>query len=354
MQKLLRRITMIVVPVIMAALMAMPAAAMEFSVKAILPENQRNNGSVFFDLLVKPGQKQDLMIEISNSSSGDIVVLVETITASTSRNGQINYTSRGELDESIEYSFEDLVSLPQSYYPIPALSSIQVPISLTIPNEPFEGAMLGSIRVLREATQEEKDAAGAIVNQYAHVTAVRLVMDDNAEDIPADFVLGDINAELVNYRASIIANIRNTQPRIIKDATATASIYHKGSEQPIFEHNQETLDFAPNSIFPYSFVDREGYGIEAGDYTAVISIGHEGENWNFRQDFTILPGEAAAVNDGAVNQHGQLRPGTEDITSGGLGIPMWAVIAIAVGAAILAAVVVLIVLMAKRKPVPAA
>ena len=349
MGKTLRRIAMIVAPVLMAALFAMPAAAMEFSVRALLPDNQRQNGSAFFDLLVKPGQRQDLVVEISNTSTGDIVVLVETITASTSRNGQINYTSRGDLDETLKHSFEDMVSMPQSYYEIPAQSSIEVPISLAVPDEPFEGAVLGSIRVLREATQEERDAAGAIVNQFAHVTAVRLVLDERAEDIAADFALGDITAELVNYRASIIAHIRNTQPMIIKDASATASIFPRGSDEAIFEHSQETLEMAPNSVFQYSFVDREGYGIDAGDYTAVIDVEYNGENWHFVRDFTILPSEAAAVNDGAVNQHGQQRPAS-DPAAGGLGIPLWAVIAIAVGAAVLAAVVVLIVVMAKRKP----
>jgi len=348
MKKILRKATMFIVPVIMAVLMAVPAAAMEFSVRAVLPENQRQNGSVFFDLLVKPGQQQDLVIEISNSSAGDITVLVETITASTSRNGQINYTSRGTLDETLTYSFEDLVSMPQSYYMVPALSSIEVPISLAVPDEPFEGAVLGSIRVLREATQEERDAAGAIVNQFAHVTAVRLVQDVNAEEMAANFELGDITAELVNYRASIIAQIRNTQPMIIKNASATASIYPIGSSQAIFEHSLETLDMAPNSVFQYSFVDREGYGIDAGDYTAEIHVEYQGENWSFVQDFTILPSEAAAVNDGAVNQHGQQRPVADPY--GGLDIPLWAVIAIAVGAAVLASIIVLIIVMAKKRP----
>jgi len=347
MRKILRRVAMILVPVLMAALMAVPAAAMEFSVRAVLPENQRQNGNVFFDLLVKPGQTQDLVIEVRNTSAGDIVVLVETITASTSRNGQINYTSRGAMDETLKHSFEDMVSMPQSYYQIPALSSIEVPISLAVPDEPFDGAVLGSIRVLREATQEERDAAGAIVNQFAHVTAVRLVQDENAENIPANFALGDITAELVNYRASIIANIRNTQPMIIKDASATASIYPIGSDRAVFEHSLETLEMAPNSVFQYSFVDREGYGIDAGDYTAVINVEYKGDNWNFVQDFTILPSEAAAVNEGAVNQHGQQRPA--DYPLGG-SIPLWAMIAIGVGAAVLAAVVVLIVMMAKRRP----
>jgi len=348
MLKIFNKMTKFIVLVSLAALLAIPAAAMEFSVSAVLPENQRRNGSAFFDLLVHPGQKQDLIVEIRNTSSTEIVVLVETITASTSRNGQINYTASGEMDDSLEFSFSDMVAMPQSYYDIPAESTIQVPISLTVPDAPFAGAILGSIRVLREATQEEKDAAGAIVNQYAHVTAVRLVQSENAEDIQADFALGEINVELVNYRASIIANVSNTQPIIIKGATASAVIYPKGSDQAIFESSIESLDFAPNSVFPYSFVDREGYGIDAGDYTAVISIGYGGRDWSFKQDFTIEPKAADAVNEGAVNQHGQVRPGAEPVAPAGT--PVWVYIMIAMGGAVLTAIIALIIMVARRRP----
>jgi len=347
--KVIRKILALSALLLLAVVFAMPAAAMDFSVRAVLPENQRNNGNTFFDLLVEPGQMQELVVEVRNSSSSEIVVLVETITATTSRSGQINYTSRGTPDETMKYSFEDMVDLRENYFTIPGNSSIQVPIGITVPDEPFDGAILGSIRVLREATQEEKDAAGAIVNQYAHVTAVRLVQDENAEDIPAGFALGAIDAELINYRASIVAEIRNTQPRIIKGASATASIYPMGSSEAIFNHGLETLDFAPNSVFPYSFVDREGYGIEAGDYTAVINIEYGGENWRFEQNFTIVPEVAAAVNNGAVNQTGQQRPAAANET-GVFGAPMWLVVAIGVGAAMLTAVIILIILVARRRP----
>ena len=344
MTKIIRKLTVIAIVALMAIVFKPTASAMDFQVRPNLPDNQRQNDSTFFDLLVSPGQEQDLVIEITNRSENDIVVLVETITASTSRNGQINYTSRGELDETLKFSFEDLVSLPQSHFEIPALSNIEVAINLKVPDEVFDGAILGSIRVLREATQEERDASGVFYNQFASVTAVRLVHRENAEDIPVDFVLGDITAELVNYRASIIVPIRNRHPRIIKNASATARIYPRDSSQFIFEYNLESLEFAPNSIFPFSFVDNEGYGIDAGDYTAIIDVEYAGETWSFEQDFHITEAAAARVNESALNQHGQERP-TSNMTV----IPMWAVIAIVVGAALFIAVIVLIVMLSRRR-----
>jgi len=343
MKKSIKVTTILISLMVMASIIIITATAMDFSVIPDLPDNQRQNGSSFFDLIVTPGMQQDLKVVVGNSIDDEIVVLVELITASTSRNGQINYTSRGITDSTLKFSFENLVTVPQTHFTIPAGGEIEIPVTLTVPNESFEGAILGSIRVLREATEQEREEAGALVNQYAHVTAVRLVMRDDAEEIiTPDFALGSITTELVNYRASIIAHVRNIEPILIKGASATARIFPLGSDQPIFEHSMNTLDFAPNSVFPFSFVDREGFGIDPGNYTAVITINHEGRTWEFDENFSITPEAAEEINDGAVNQN--LQPEQNDDS-----IPIWIFVAIGLGGAILIAVIVLIIVIVKRK-----
>jgi len=326
------------------------ASSMGFSVSPVLPENQRNNGNTFFDLLVSPGQEQDISIIINNSTDEDFVVLVETVTASTNRNGDINYTPMGQMmDESLRNSLEDIATVPESHYNVPANSNLQVPINLAIPNEPFDGIILGSIRVLREATEEERAAAGSIVNQMAFVNVVRLVQDEGAEDIPADFELGDITAELINFRAGIVANIRNTQPKLVRGARSTAKIFPKGSDEAIFERVLVDLDFAPNSIFPFSLIDEAGFGVEAGDYTAIISITYQDETWNFDRDFTIEPLAAAEANEGALNQGTQQRPMVPSDEST-YGIPQWAIIGMTIGVLILIGIIVLIIKSFRKKP----
>jgi len=344
MMKSIKATTILITLMLMAGILLITVAAMGFSVTPLLPDNQRPNGSSFFDLIVTPGMQQDLTIRVSNTGDEEITVLVELITASTSRNGQINYTSRGLMDVTLKYSFEDMVSIPETHYTIPARGELEIPVSLTVPNDTFEGAILGSIRVLREATDQEREEAGAIVNQYAHVTAVRLVMSDDAEEIiEPDFALGSITTELVNYRASIIAHIRNIEPLLIKGASATAQIYPLGSDQPIFEHTMDSLDFAPNSVFPFSFVDRGGYGIAPGNYTAKITLQHGSRIWEFNENFVITPDEAEEVNEGAVNQN-LPTPEVENDDS----IPFWVYPALGIGGALLIAVIVLIIVVVKK------
>jgi len=351
--KATRKLAEITALVFMSTTLTVSALATDFNVEPELPENQRQNGSTFFDLLVTPGQEQDLTVVIKNTSDHAITVMVEVITASTGRNGQINYTSDGEMDETLRYSFEDLASLPESDFDIPAQSSIRVTINLKTPDDTFDGAILGSIKVLREATPEERDEAGKPVSQYASVNAVRLVNREDAEDIPVDLILGEISSELLNNKESIVIPIRNTQPRLVLGASAKAQIYLADGNQPIFEYNMEKLDFAPNSIFPFSFVDEEGNDIDAGEYRAVIEVEHENRFWSFEQNFHINAEEVVDVNETAHNQHGTGSPKSPESAAHpeSQGMAPWMWVAIAVIGVILIVTVVMIVALTRRRSI---
>jgi hypothetical protein len=335
--KRLKKLMVYAILTAIAIVFAITATAMDFSVTLVLPENQRDNGSSFFDLIVRPGQVQDLMIEVINTEERDINVLVEAVTASTTQGGDINYTTKdGEMDETLKFAFEDMITEPNSPITVPAGERVAIPIRLTVPNEPFEGIILGSISVLQMITEEERVSDATIINEYAYVTAVRLMQNEGAESLPADFALGEIEAELVNFRAAVVVPVRNTEPKLIRGATMHAQIFQSGRINPIFEHTRENVGIAPNSIFPFSFIDEEGYGISSGDYTARITIEYEGENWTFEQDFHISPLAAAAVNDGALNLTGETRP----VEYWWDNIPLWVMVSAAAGAVLVLSLII--------------
>jgi len=335
-----RKLIIITTLVLMMITMTVPVTAMDFHVKPEFPENQRQNDSTFFDLVVTPGQEQDLIFIISNVSDHDIAVVVEAITASTDRNGQINYATGGEMDESLKYFFENLVSLPQRNYEVPAQSSIEVMMNLRAPVEPFDGAILGSIRVLRDATAEEHDATGTPVSKFASVNAVRLVNREDAEDIPVNLALGEISAGLVGDKTSIVVPIRNTQPRIVQGASANAQIYPRGGNQPILEYSIDGLDFAPNAIFPLTIIDEEGNGITQGEYSVVIEIEHNGQFWNFKQDLRTTTQSAAEENKST--QNGIVRQVMQTM-------PPWQWLAIAAVAIIIIVIVIMVIIITRRR-----
>ena len=277
-----------------------------FSVIPNFPPNQVEGISGVFDLRMTPGQQQQVSVTVSNNTDEPITVELSIFAAGTNRNGIIDYTAQGQLDDSAANSLSDIAHIPiDGDIAIPAGQSVEVPIVINVPEEGFEGVILGAIHTLLGITDEERASAGMIVNRFAQVVIVRL---QQQEIIPEpDFALGEVSGDMVNHRAAIVANVINTQPRLSMGATVSAQIYMQGQDTQLFTITEIPVDFAPNAIFPLSMVDEQGFGIAPGDYTVNIQLAFEGQNWEFTRNLTIEPQAAQQMNDAAVNQ-GQQAP----------------------------------------------
>ena len=322
------------------ALPVQAKASMGFSVEPHFPSNQISDLG-YFDLRLTPGQEQEVTLTVTNPTSTEIAVVVEAFTVSTARSGSIDYSSERTNDETLQHSISDLITIPQPHVIIPADSARDVTLHLTAPNESFDGILLGSLRILREPTEQELEEAGAIVNRFAHAMAIVLSTDDR--EVQADFALGDIASQITNARASIVVDVRNPQPKLVKEVAAQARIVELESNKEIFSDTLD-VDFAPNSIFPLTFVDRAGYGISAGSYRAYVTLEYAGQTWELEQEFEISPAQASTVNSAALNQGQQAAPGMA--AGGGMGATT--LIIIGAGAMLIVAAVLMIV-MKRRK-----
>jgi len=313
-----------------------------FSVTPNFPENQNPDSRGFFDLRVTPGQRQELSVTVNNPNDEPITVTINLVTANTNMNGIINYSSTGNLDETLEHSFADMAHMQvDNTVTIPPNTRGTVPIFVDIPDTGFDGVILGSIHVLLEISDEERAAAGMIVNRFANAIVVRLQASDH---IPAaDFELGDVSAQIVANRAAVVAEVRNIQPRLSMGAIAHAQIYPVGSSTPVFSRSNVEVDFAPNTVFPFTMIDEAGFGLHPGNYLARIQIELDGRSWEFEREFEILPAEAAGINETAVNIQQQMPMGAARL---GL-LPMW--IMIAIGGGIVLLIVIIIILITKSR-----
>jgi len=297
-QKIMPKIAIFLVMAIAFTVQA--EASMGFSVTPSFPENQLSN-SGFYDLRITPGQQQDIIVTVSNPTDTEIVVAVEAFTVSTARGGTIDYSSTRINDETLPYFMSELIAISEPQVAVPPNSQIDVPLRLTAPDESFDGILLGSLRFLREPTEAEAQSSGAIMNRYAHAVAIRLSMNDR--ELDADFALGEITSQITNARASIVVDVRNPVARMARGVQAEARIFELGSNEEIFYQSIDEVDFAPNSVFPFTMVDRAGYGISAGMYRAEIRLDYQGQTWQFNQEFKIAPTQAATVNTAARNQN---------------------------------------------------
>ena len=284
----------------------LPAAvsAMEieagYTVRAVIPENQINRDAAYFDLRMTPGQVQELTVIVENPGAEGIAVTVETVTASTNRDGNLNYSTPGTNDATIPYVFSELARPVAERLTIPAYSAAEAVVAVTMPEEEYDGLLLGSIRVVKEPDPEEELPETGIVNRYSYAVGVRLTETDR--EFTPTLALGRVEAALVNHKAAIVAHIRNPRPMIVEGVEADIRVYGQDGTEPVIARVQEDITLAPNTVFPLPLVDREGYGFPPGEYAADIRLVHEGEEWAFRQDFTIEPEAAEALNQNAVNQ----------------------------------------------------
>ena len=343
MRKAISTIALILVFLTSAIGLSVPAQAMGgISVAPIFPENQNPDTSGFFDLLVSPGERQEIAIYVGNGTPEDLTVTIRLITASTNRNGIINYTTPGLNDETMRHSFSEIAFLPdaaQGEVVIPAGLQGRVPIFIDIPEEKFEGMILGAIRVTQELSEEEIAEGGTIVNRYNFVLAVRL--QHSYDEVEPDFLMGEVGPQLINHRNAIVANVRHTQPRITRPVTATAQLYARGGTEPLFEAD-ESVNFAPNTIFPFVIARDLGRGLEPGYYTARIQLEYEGQTWNLEHEFEITAD--------TVYEEAQPEAPVDAIDNpSGDGLPVWAIITIVVVGGLLIAVIVMLINSRKTK-----
>jgi len=246
-------------------------------------------------------------------------------------NGIIDYSRDALVDDSIPFRFEEIANLPaeSGEITIPPRTTATVPVTINVPAGDFEGVALGSVHVLLGITQEERDASGMIVNRFAQAIPVRMRVEGGL--VEPDFYLGDVGTDLVAYRAAYILNIHHTAPRLTNGAFVSTWIYPAGSNTPEFTQEAMEVDFAPNTIFPQTLLDRAGFGIYPGDYLAKVRIEYGGRVWNFEQAFTVAAQRAEQINTGAVNQQHQARRGLSTTAIAALiasGLLLLAIIAI--------------------------
>jgi len=273
-----------------------------FSVTPIFPENQVHDSLGFFDLLVRPGMRQTIQINITNTSSEEVSVTTTTFTPTTNINGIIDYGSPGTPDETLSFDFAE-IALPEREVTVLSSGETELlTIDIAIPDEGFDGIILGAIHTINNITDDELAkvvAAGSIVNRYTFTIPVRLQISH--DEIKPELIFGGISTRLINHRAAVVAEVRNPLPRITRDVTASAAVYSQGENRPVFTRDNIEIEFAPHSVFPLAFVDEAGIGLAPGNYTAVIKLEREGNLWEFNEDFEILATEANEINSSALN-----------------------------------------------------
>ena len=262
----------------------------EFSITPVLPQNQQTDVESYFDLVVTPNSSQTLAITIKNNSQNVQKYNLVVNTATTNQNGIVDYSmSDFDKDESMQISLKDLISLKTPQVEVDGNTQKDVYFELTVPEESFEGILLGGITV--EPIVEE--SSEGITNLVTRTLGIQLSESD--EVVEPILKSGGISLSQENYRNNVKFEIRNITPTLINRVTAEISIAKNGNSTSTIEQTREQLAIAPNSKFNLMTEWNEQF--EAGIYTYNILLSDsQGHEWKFSEEFEIKEQDAKKLN----------------------------------------------------------
>ncbi len=276
------------------------------SVNAILPENQHNKDVTYYDLRMTPGQKQELELELSNSTDKDQKVNLEINNGTTNDSGVIDYSNRGKdskRDDSLKIALSDIAKIPNEVL-VKAKTKETVKIKLEMPENEFKGIVIGGIKVTeaddKNKKQDKSSEGMKIKNKIAYTIGLNLSESD--KEMKAELDLLKAFADQTGGRNVVKANVQNNQPQILEDITYKAEVFEKGKKEVLHKSSAEGYRFAPNSNFNFD-VSWESQPFKAGYYNMHMTAESKktGQKWEWDKEFEITSTEAKKLNAKAID-----------------------------------------------------
>ncbi|HHT7189466.1 TPA: DUF916 and DUF3324 domain-containing protein [Bacillus cereus] len=273
------------------------AAELNFAVKPVIPENQRDKNKTYFDLRVQPGQQQTLKLLLTNDTESNVIIEPKIYTAITNVNGVADYSMEvKDHDKTLKTPITNVVKTVDEIT-VPAKGQVELPVEVKMPEEEFDGILLGGIS-LQEKEKENGNKAKdkknvSIENRYSYVVGIVLNENDNA--VEPHLELNEVAPGQMNARNVITANIQNTRPMLVNQLSIDAKVSREGSSEVLYRAEKKGMQMAPNSNFNYA-IPLEGKPLEAGKYRASITAESKGKTWTWTKDFEIKADTAKEYN----------------------------------------------------------
>lgn len=295
--------------VVVASSKTVKAEGMGYSVRAIIPDNQIDTTKTYFDLMVKPGETQQLSLEVTSTSDQPLTLGITPYNGTTNQNGELEFSVEpSKPDSTLTAPITELVSGSQSVT-LPPKATKQVTFNLTIPETVFKGKRVGGFTIYDQTNDQETAPTGKqdvqIRNVFSMVIGIQL--QEKSETIQPELVLKGVKGDLFNYRTAMTANLQNTQPDFLSPLNVTATIRQAGSKKVLYETEKKGMAMAPNSNFDFPVL-LDNQEIKAGKYLMDIVATSGNQTWRYAKKFTISKDEATRLNADALELDRQSRP----------------------------------------------
>lgn len=273
------------------------ATGTSFSIVPVPPDNQRNKEKAYFDLRMEPGKEQIIEMRVTNALNEEQIIVIDSSAARSNQNGIIEYKSReGKPDNSLIFNFPDIIKV-QEEIKVPANSTVTLPIEISLPNQKFDGIILGGL-TFQAKDNPSDEAENQITNKFAYSVAVMISQNDT-------IVLPELNLQSVtvtqsNLRNVVTAFVQNKKAAIAENLEIEAFIYREKQNDPIYYNKEENYRMAPNSSMPF-IINTNDKPLKAGNYLLKMTAKSNGQVWEWEKKFIIQSDEADKLNATAVS-----------------------------------------------------
>ncbi|MBO1304898.1 DUF916 domain-containing protein [Enterococcus sp. 669A] len=265
--------------ILVFSLLPITAQAQEvgFGAASLLPENQLDNSS-YFNLLVDPGKKQQLHIQLKNFEDHPKTIVITPTTAFTNKNGQLDYSISRHVPLSGP-NFRDVVSPPQNITLQPKETKI-VTFTLSMPKESFSGLLLGGFHIQDEA----ESSNSSFQQEFSYTIGVML---------RAEKALPDPQLHLNQVSAvgdQLAVQLENPTGALISQYRLTGTL--KKNNGKSIDVISQTISAAPQDAFTLLLAAESE--LTSGNYTLQLKIAGE-KTYHFQEKISIDKTESGLI-----------------------------------------------------------
>ena len=284
-------ITLAVWPINSFAQEAGGATGFVYEIK--FPENQQKDAG-YFDLRMKPEQKQTVQILLKNPSDKEVTIETSINGTKTNMNGVLEYGPiKLKKDDSLKYDFVDIVKAPEQVVLAPN-SEKTLDIDITMPKASFDGVIVGGIQLKKADDDKQKTQDGAnVINKYAYVIA--MILQETDATVAPELTLNKVNAGQSNARNVVYVDVSNIEANFLDNLSMEAQIMSDKSDEVLYETKKSSMRMAPNSNMTFP-VSMQGEEMVAGKYRAHVLATSGSRKWEWTEDFEITKEEADKFN----------------------------------------------------------
>ncbi|WP_430536419.1 DUF916 and DUF3324 domain-containing protein [Listeria rocourtiae] len=264
-----------------------PSKAVEtdFSLSALIPDNQIDKSKKYFELRMKPSQVQELEVLLTNNLARPMTVEMHANTAVTNDYGAVDYSNKApQFDNTLQFPFSEIAEMPDEIM-LHANGSRKIKVTLRMPSVPFDGLVLGGLHFSEKGELED--------------SVIGVILSEKDAVVEPDMKLNGFKPSQISKRNVLKINLQNIKPMILQNLVLEAHIYKGDSDKVLYRTKRDMLRMAPNSNFDLG-ISWKNQAFEAGKYRLKIVATSEDNIWKWDEEFEIEKGLAAELNSSAV------------------------------------------------------